>query len=326
MKIMVNSHYKPADIKIGCEMNIIGMKIDEVRLDGRLDRFKEDLQAIRAMGIQAVELPVHGLDAIINGRLSNRRMSDVLDILSEFDFTYSVHSPNPVNLMDKKNPELHLNVLSASLEFARQVHAKTVVYHCGRFIPEEDFTIFPSWSLPEREKEFLLERESILLQTIADQYRDVNIALENARPYLSQSPYTYAEFIPELRKQIESVNRDNVKMNLDIGHLHMTADFHQFDLLEAVRHIKDFVIHTHIHDNHGGTVHHYQKQQTHQLPFGVGDSHMPVGWGNIPVKDILDIILPDYKGLLMMELRSRYFNDITTSAENLKRIYNSCCE
>ncbi|MFH2057768.1 MAG: hypothetical protein ABIJ59_02575 [Pseudomonadota bacterium] len=47
---------------------------------------------------------------------------------------------------------------------------------------------------------------------------------------------------------------------------------------------------------------------------------MPVGWGSIPIKEILDILLPEYKGLLMMELRSRYFNYIRESKYNLENL------
>lgn len=305
-------------------MNLIGTKIDEVRIDGCLETFKNDLDAIEQMGIDAVELPVHGLDAIVNGQLNYRRLEDVLDILKEYDFAYSVHSPNPVNLMDKKYPELHSNVLMASLEFAGQAGANAVVYHPGRFIPEEEFNLFEVRSLSEGEKRFLLEREGLLLQTIADQYPDVTIAMENARPYLSQSPYTYAESIPELKNQVETVNRENVCINLDFGHLFMAAGFYQFDPIDAVRSIRDLVAHTHVHDNFGGVVHHYEKQQTHQLPFGRGDSHMPVGWGALPIQEILSVLLPDYSGLLMMELRSRYFKDIPESKENLERLVDGC--
>jgi hypothetical protein len=56
------------------------------------------------------------------------------------------------------------------------------------------------------------------------------------------------------------------------------------------------------------------------LPFGLGDSHMPVGWGSLPIKEILEILLPQYTKLFMMELRSRYFQDIPTSKTNLARI------
>ncbi len=300
-------------------MNIIGSKIDEVRIDGSLGRFTRDLEQIRAMGIGAIELPPHGLDLILNGRLNLKRQTAVLEILKNFDFAYSIHAPNPINLMDK-NEALHADVLLSTLEFARQIKAMAVVYHAGRFIPEEEFNIFPVRSLCQKERQGLLEKEALLLQSISAQYPDVNIAIENARPYLSQSPHSYGEFIDQLKAQVEAVNKKNVKINLDFGHLFMTSCFHGYDLLTAVESIKHLVIHTHIHDNFGSSVHHWEKQQTHQLPFGRGDSHMPVGWGSVPIKPILDILLPDYKGLLMMELRSRYFDAIKESKQNLRTL------
>ena len=301
-------------------MHAIGSKIDEVRIDGSLLKFRQDLESFREMGFKAVELPVHGLDVILNGKLIQNRLDKILNILNDFDFLYSVHSPNPLNLMDKKDTGLHVDVLLASLEFARQVRAKVVVYHAGRFIPEEEFFAFPARGLSQREKESLMEREALLLQSISDQYPDVILAIENARPYLGQSSYTYGEFPEELKHQVVSVNRTNVKINLDFGHLYFTSLFHGHDLEESVSSIGKLVAHTHIHDNFGGAVYHWEKQQTHQLPFGKGDSHMPVGWGEIPIKDILDILLPDYTGLLMMELRSRYFDDIEESKQNLEAL------
>lgn len=301
-------------------MNIIGTKIDEIRIDGQMDRLTSDLTRIRDMGIQAVELPVHGFDVILNGELSSRRTAEVTAVLKAFDFVYSVHGPNPVNLMDQDNPDLHARVLEASLAFAREVGAACVVYHGGRFYPEEQFNRNYRHNLTPKQKEALLDQEARLLDTLSHKYPDVFIAVENARPYTTASPYSYAEFMDQLRDQILKINRPNVKINLDFGHLFMTSNFYEFDMLEAVRSVKDLVVHTHIHDNFGGTVHHWEKQQTCQLPFGLGDSHMPVGWGSLPVKEILEILLPRYKGLLMMELRSRYFQDITTSKTNLSHI------
>lgn len=318
-------------------MQTIGTKIDEVRVDGSLEKFRSDLQKITDMGISAVELPVHGLDVIFNGRINNRRLGEIINILADYSLKYSIHAPNPLNLMDENDQKLHENVLLASLEFARQTGAKVVVYHAGRFIPEEKFNFFPAeiiYSYKKKflkKKEFLLKKESMLeneanlLQNISGQYPDICIAIENSRPYIGINSYSYGEYISELKKQVQRVNRDNVKINLDFGHLYMTSEFYKYDLAEAVRSIKGLVVHTHIHDNFGGAVHHWEKQQTHQLPFGRGDSHMPVGWGEIPIKEILDILLPDYNGLLMMELRSRYFKYIRESMENLMTLLNTSC-
>lgn len=298
-------------------MNIIGTKIDEVRIDGQMDRLVSDLTAVRNMGIQAVELPVHGLDVILNGELSPRRLDEVKPILDGFDFITSVHGPNPVNLMDREDPDLHARVLGSALAFAREVGAKCVVYHGGRFYPEEQFNRSQPRSMGDSEKQALLDQEARLLETLSYEYPDVFIAVENARPYTTASPYSYAEFPDQLSAQVLRVNRPNVKLNLDFGHLFMTSTFYGFDLLEAVGTLKELVVHTHVHDNFGGTVHHWEKQQTHQLPFGRGDNHMPVGWGSLQIKEILELLLPDYKGLLMMELRSRYFKNIPDSRDNL---------
>ncbi len=304
-------------------MNIIGASIDPVRIDGSLTLLEQDLHTYQTIGLKAVELPVHGLDAIFNGTLNPDRTRQVMALLSDFDFCYSIHSPNPVNLMDTRDPGLHKAVLLASLEFARQIHASVVVVHSGRFIPEEEFNVTPARSLTVSEQTRMLENEARRLQEIAGQYPDIRIALENARPYLSQSPYTYAERLEPLKEQILRVNRDNVKINLDFGHLFMASRFYQFDPVAAVAPVKNLVAHTHVHDNFGGVVHHWEKQQTHQLPFGKGDSHMPVGFGKIPIQAILNLLLPDYDGLLIMELRSRYLPDTQTSLDNLSALVAS---
>ena len=98
----------------------------------------------------------------------------------------------------------------------------------------------------------------------------------------------------------------------------MASKFYGFDPIMAVCNIKDLIAHTHIHDNFGNAVYYHEKQQTHQIPFGRGDSHMPVGWGEIPIKEILSTFIGSYDGMFMMELRSRYFEHIRESKENLE--------
>lgn len=298
-------------------MDKIGCKIDEVRIDGSLDALKRDLEHYRKRNIKAVELPVHGLDAIRNGVLDKKQVKKIKEILREFDFEYSVHSPNPLNLMDSTNPEIHLYVFHASLEFCMHVGAKILVYHCGRFLPEETFHVNGKKAISEMEKKALLERERRYLKQLSEEFTEVTICLENARPYIHHSPYCYGERLENIKEQVEKINRHNVRVTLDVGHLNMASSFYGFDLLKGIRSIKHLIAHTHIHDNFGGAVYHYEKQQTHQIPFGRGDSHMPVGWGSIPIRDIISILMPHYAGMFMMELRSRYFEYISESRENL---------
>lgn len=296
----------------------IGCKIDEPRLDGSLENLTRDLDVLAGMGLYAVELPVHGLDAIRNGRLDMGRLRQVKKVLRDYDFEYSVHSPDPINLMDRADPELHENVLKASLEFSSEIGAGIVVYHPGRFIPEESFPLNHKREIEEDEKKRLLNSETERLKRIMDQFREITLCMENARPYLFHSPFCYAERPGHLKEQILRINRENVRINLDLGHLFMASRFYKFDPVESVTGIKGLIGHTHIHDNFGRLVYYHEKIQTRQIPFGKGDSHMPVGWGEVPFEKILSAFVDSYEGMFMMELRSRYFKDIEESKRNLE--------
>jgi sugar phosphate isomerase/epimerase len=301
----------------------IGTKIDEIRIDGNLANFRNDLEKFASLGMEAVEIPVHGVEAIKNGILDRRRLQSVLAILKEFDFQYSVHSPNPLNLMGEENFAKHYSVFQASLEFAGEIGARVLVYHAGRFIPEETFCLplVPQRDA-EREKR-LLEREREALQKLAEEFPEVVIAVENARPYLYHSPYCYGEQIDLLRNQVRYVNRPNVQITLDTGHLFMSSRFFAFDPLEATRSVKELIAHTHVHDNFGDAIYYNEKIQTHQIPLGKGDSHMPVGWGSVPFSSILSAFLHSFSGLIIIELRSRYFGNLKESKTNLLQLLNS---
>jgi sugar phosphate isomerase/epimerase len=91
-----------------------------------------------------------------------------------------------------------------------------------------------------------------------------------------------------------------------------------------VKEAASLIGHCHIHDNFGDAAYYNEKQQTHQIPFGKGDSHMPVGWGDIPFEEIVGAMMPSYDGCFIMELRSRYFHDTAESRRNVATIVDSC--
>jgi sugar phosphate isomerase/epimerase len=307
----------------GYSLITIGSKIDEIRIDGSQDALQRDLEYFAAIGQEALEIPVHGLDVIKNGRLDERRVDEVLRILKNFDFIYSVHSPNPLNLMDQVNPELHFSVFAASLEFAAAVGSRILVYHAGRFIPEETFPLHQGLSITEELAHRLRETEKEKLIQLAEEYPQVTICIENARTYLQHSPYCYGEKMALLQEQVEHIGRPNVRITLDLGHLYMASVFYEFDPVRAVQESAPLIFHTHVHDNFGGSVYYHEKNQTHLIPFGRGDAHMPVGWGQVPIAYVLSAYLSSYPGLLIMELRHRYFSYTKESQENLKALLKS---
>jgi len=298
----------------------IGSQINEVRTDGNLDVMRHDLDSFDQIKLDAAEIHPHGLDVIKNGRLDKRRLKEIKAILKEHDFHYSVHAPNPLNLMEKKRASLHLDVFRSCLEFASAIGADALVYHAGRKVPEEAFYVNPQISYKRGELEGLMKHEASLLQKLAGEFPKITICVENARPYLHHSPWCYAEKLDALGEQIAKIDRPNVRITLDIGHLFLTSRLYGYDPVAAVKAVGKLIGHVHIHDNFGNAVYYGEKQQTHQLPFGSGDSHMPIGWGAIPFAEILAAMIDGYRGLFIMELRPRYFRYTDESRRNLKKI------
>jgi sugar phosphate isomerase/epimerase len=298
----------------------IGSNISEMRVDGSLKALRRDLTAFLGFGLTAAEISVHGLDLVRNGRLDQERAQDVAAILRNYPFCYSAHAPNPLNLMEQHNPELHRAVLTASLEFCALSGIDLLVYHPGRYLAEEEFAVSTRIDLPPDEKERLLAREAELLQEAADGFPEVTIAMENARPYLLHSPYCYAEIPEELLARVKAVNRGNVRITLDFGHLHMAARHYGFDAAGSVRLLAPYIAHCHVHDNFGAAVYYHEKLQTHLVPFGRGDAHMPVGWGDIPFHTLLGGMMDTFDGMMICELRGRYFDRTGEAAQALAGI------
>jgi sugar phosphate isomerase/epimerase len=298
----------------------IGGNINDARVDGSLKVLRQDLAAFLGFGLTAAEISIHGLDAVRNGSLDRRRTAEIKAILADFPFRYSTHAPNPLNLMNRHDFIMHRDVLHASLEFSSAIGARCMAYHPGRFLAEEEFWVHGPIALDVREGQLLLDQEAEVLREAAEAFPEVIIAMENARPYLYHSPYCYAELPHELAGQIRRIDRSNVLMTLDFGHLRLSARHYRLDILAEVRAVAPYIAHCHVHDNFGHSVYFNEKTQTHQIPFGRGDSHMPVGFGSVPFYDIFAEFIDDYDGLLICELRSRYFEHTGEAKENLVEI------
>jgi sugar phosphate isomerase/epimerase len=318
-------------------MIALGCKIDEVRVDGDLEVLIRDLRTFEALGVEAVEIPPHGLDLIANGRLRDPLAKEVRNILADFPFRYSVHAPNPINLMDQEEKALHVSALKATLDFASMIGAEVVVYHGGRFVPEECFPVLPYLDEPKWEqKTKMWQQEVDEVSELADSYPKLVIGIENARPYLNYSPYSYAERPDFLKNMLLAIGRANVGVTLDTGHMWMASKYHRFNFLAGIDQLLPWVRHLHVHDNFGKAVYPHEKQQTHQIPLGKGDSHMPIGWGEIPFDEVMAKVLRNFEGLIILELRSRYFRfmrealaalrDVVESVTNCKREERKRCE
>ena len=290
-------------------MKIAGFAInaDAARVDGSPDALREELNYYAGLGFTHVEIAPHGAGAMFNGRLNKERMKGLLALLAGYPFRYVVHGPNPMNLMNMEALAVEKRMFVSTIEFTAALGAGVMVYHAGRFLPEEKF-LLPGAEMPALEtQKAMLDMERSLLGEMGDlaaQY-GVTIAVENARPFLDASHYCYGEFLDQLGNVIREINHPRVGITLDLGHAYLAARHYHFDLLAGVEAVAPYVRHIHLHDNFGKICASYEKKQAEMAAVGRGDMHMPIGWGEIPAGDAL-ARLDDFNGVITLEMRPRY--------------------
>lgn len=265
----------------------IGIDAHSPRINGVLSRLEDDLKRFEQFGFNYVEIPVHGVDGIINGRLNDRVIGKLINILAKFSFKYTVHAPDPLNLKDINFSKEHYKVLEASLEFTSKINSNILVYHLGSV---KDKSIFPKKAR---------QNEIEVLKDIAAhaQENDIKICVENG----DQS-------IMDVVEVLEKVNNENVAMTLDLGHGFLAANYLGFDFLEEIKMTKSYIQHIHLHDNFGRMDLTDYQSGINRIPYGLGDLHLPPGWGDIPIYEVFEII-NDYQGVVIAEVNSERYYD-----------------
>ncbi len=129
------------------------------------------------------------------------------------------------------------------------------------------------------------------------------IVIENFYPeHALSKPEVLAETIKEVREELaqrlvreKGLSRERAKqeakqligMNLDIGHVNLWKRYGKKDkeLLKEVEKASPYIKHVHITDN-----------------FGDYDAHLPVGWGNAPIKEFIESLRKrGWKGRAILE-------------------------
>ena len=280
----------------------IGINIHAQRIDGDLELLRRDLSAIARAGYKSAEIPVNGVDAVVNGHLREGRVRKIKDLLSQFELEYTVHAPCSLNLRDFRYPETHRRVFEACIEFTAKIGARNLVYHQGRLIKAarlqshlgEERTQPPEITEEEARE---LEVEALTdLGKLASSL-GVRICIEN----------TYAS-ITHLIRLVEDVKLDSVGICYDFGHSYINSKRIGYDFLRSIRLAKPYIYHVHIHDNFGKGEPEVLIPYIEGMPMGIGDLHLPVGWGSIPYEEALKA-LGDYDGIYTIELERRFFED-----------------
>ncbi|TFG93278.1 MAG: sugar phosphate isomerase/epimerase [Candidatus Atribacteria bacterium] len=134
--------------------------------------------------------------------------------------------------------------------------------------------------------------------------------------------YKYGTKIEELVDQVKKIDRDNAGITLDFGHAYLASKYYRFKFLDSIKLALPYIKHLHIHDCFGKSQQSYEEQDINLIQFGIGDMHMPVGWGEIPYDKIFHL-LKNYGGVICLELKPRYKKFYKYSLERVKELVES---
>jgi sugar phosphate isomerase/epimerase len=252
-----------------------------------------------------VEIIPESFDLIEAGRVRRDYLKRLKGIVEQFPVACSIHAPARLNLYNTEQKQMHNDVFAATLEICTELNAHICVYHPGRPV---DSCEYLQKGKPERSavfSKYLQRQEAETIQKMADRYPHITIAMENQRPYKEFSPWSYGEDIPVLISQIRSIARKNVAMAFDTGHLNLADTYFGTNSLSCLVENRDMIIHTHIQDNHGIPNFPTDRQKSAQLPFGIGDEHLPPGRGTFPFHTYADVF-QGYRGTFLLELRDHF--------------------
>jgi sugar phosphate isomerase/epimerase len=289
--------------------NIIGTGFNASSEDGELATLEADLRALADMGGDTVELGLTGLDLLAGGRVIAERAQRLVALTSQFDFRYTVHGLVASNFMDPATQRFQIDAAKALVEVSDRIGARILVQHGGHIRADQ-------W----HERDGADDRERDALTELADFAKPygVRIALENI---FTTEPGQYRQTPAEVAETVKAVNHPNVVALIDFSHAYLESTFKGLDFRAQLRAMAPVAGHLHVHDSFGrpqAFFRGYHVQENTAL--GIGDLHMPLGWGDIAWEDIFAELsfLPDT--ILMMEIGRRYRSEQPQSLERARAL------
>lgn len=285
--------------------NIIATGFSSGSVDGELESLESDLRRLGELGVDTVELGLTSIDLIAGGRLIKERVERLVALTRRFPFRYTVHGLVSSNFMDPATAGYQLEAAKALVEICDRIGAGIIVQHGGHLRAEQ---LFERAEADRRERDALFE-----LAEFARPY-GVRIALENI---FSTAPGQYRQTPAEIAETVRAVDHSNLVALIDFSHAYIESTYRGLNFRDQIRAMAPVAGHLHVHDSFGRPQAFYQAFYPQEATaLGIGDLHMPLGWGDIDWEDIFRELTFLPETVLMMEIGPRYRNE---QAECLKR-------
>lgn len=285
-----------------------------------LSDLSRNLAVVADAGFTHAEVESKSLGVVINGELHEKRLELLLRAIEATPLKFTVHgseiaSGRGGNLVDVTDP-LQRVAVESDIKLAAAIGASVLVYHAGTLRDANG-----SWAAMKRGMQ--AERDALSeLGDVAGK-AGITIGVENrdpVTPYLDR--YVYGLSLIRLGEQVAAVNHPNVGITFDTGHAWLSATYLDFDYLADVRQIAPLVAHIHLSDNFGNPMLNQSNDGAENLMQGLGDLHLPPGWGSVPFADIAEIPFPR-QPVSIVEMRGSFLDHLADVERAARRFANA---
>ena len=287
--------------------NIIGTGFNAGSTNGELESLEKELRILSEIGVDTVELGLTSLDLISGGRIIEERAARLVALTEQFDFRYTVHGLVSSNFMEPETCRYQLDAAKALAQICDRIGAGILVQHGGNLRAEQ---IMERAEADAREREALFE-----LAEFCKPY-GVRVAFENI--FTTESGQ-YRQTPTQIAETVKTIGHPNLVALIDFSHAYIESTYRGLNFREELRAMASVAGHLHVHDSFGRPQAFYKGYHVQEnTALGIGDLHMPLGWGDIDWEDIFSELTFLPGTVLMMEIGRRYHAEQPASLERAK--------
>jgi sugar phosphate isomerase/epimerase len=103
----------------------------------------------------------------------------------------------------------------------------------------------------------------------------------------TMTPQEHTALPSRLASEIAAIGHSHVAACLDFSHASLTSSMRGADFMQEINALAPFTRHLHIHDSFGEPFHLRTYSRAERVAYGLGDLHLPLGWGNLPWGEIM---------------------------------------
>ncbi len=249
------------------------------------------LDKAQAKPVDLVELPLFEMNLMLGGRIRREPLAEMKRVCGGRSLSYSVHAPIAINLMDHPGRmAMHLDILKASIEITAELGARHMVMHTG---------ICANGSRAEIDAAYGRQRAALSEAAGIAAGHGVVVCVETLPVERAE---THTALPSRLAYELAQIGHPNIRCCLDVSHAYINCGFHGRDLLEELTPLAPFAEHLHLHDSFGRPNDVRTVSRAERIAYGLGDLHLPLGWGSIPWEAVFGELDLPKSPVLMLEL------------------------